>query len=85
MLNYDDNDYSQGYGQIKEAFKALTKDDIFNPYISDHAYRSSNGGDDIRHKLYVFDIRYREQNLESAQPMKIKFKFSKNVPAETYG
>ena len=26
LLNYDDDDYSQGYGQIKEAFIALTKD-----------------------------------------------------------
>ena len=31
LLNYEDDDYSQGYGQIKEAFKALTKDDILQP------------------------------------------------------
>ena len=35
LLNYDDDDYSQGYHQIKEAFKALTKDNILQPYISD--------------------------------------------------
>ena len=35
LINYDDDDYSQGYGQIKEAFKALTKDDILQPYISE--------------------------------------------------
>ena len=28
LLNYIDDDYSQGYGLIKKAFKALTKDDI---------------------------------------------------------
>ena len=28
-LNYDDDYYSQGYRQIKEAFRALTKDDTF--------------------------------------------------------
>ena len=28
LLNYDDDDYNQGNGQIKEAFRALTKDDI---------------------------------------------------------
>ena len=28
LLNYDDDDYSQGYEQIKQAFRALTKDDI---------------------------------------------------------
>ena len=30
LLNYDDGGYSQGYSQIKEAFRAFTKDDIFN-------------------------------------------------------
>ena len=35
LLNYDDDDYSQGYGQLKEAFKALTKDDILKPNITD--------------------------------------------------
>ena len=33
LLNYDDDDYSQRYGQIKEAFRALTKDDILRTYI----------------------------------------------------
>ena len=33
--NYDVDDYSQCYGQIKEDFKALTKDDILNPCIFD--------------------------------------------------
>ena len=35
LINYDDDDYSQGYGQIKEAFKALTKDDILQPYVTE--------------------------------------------------
>ena len=30
VLNYNDDDYSQGYGQIKEAFEALTKITSFN-------------------------------------------------------
>ena len=34
LLNYDDDEYSQGYGQITEAFKALAKDDILKPYIT---------------------------------------------------
>ena len=42
LLNYNDDDYSQGYGQNKEAFKALTKDNILQPYISDADFRSSN-------------------------------------------
>ena len=42
MLNYDDDDYAQGYHQIEQTFKALTKDDIFQPYISEDDFRSSN-------------------------------------------
>ena len=33
LLNYDDDDYSQGCGQIEETFKALTKKDVLQPYI----------------------------------------------------
>ena len=51
LINYDDDDYNQGYGQIKEAFKALTKDNILQPYISDNDFRSSNDDDNIRYKL----------------------------------
>ena len=42
LSNYDDDDYSQGYHQIKEAFKALTKDDILQPYISEENFGTSN-------------------------------------------
>ena len=28
LLNYDDDDYSQGYGHVKEAFRALPKNDF---------------------------------------------------------
>ena len=41
LLKYDDDDDSQGYAQIKEKFRALRKDDILNPYISDHNFRST--------------------------------------------
>ena len=84
MLNYDDDDYSQGFGHNKEAFKALTKYDILNDYISDKVFRSSDEGNDIGYSLYVFDKRYQKK-IESAQPVKIKYKFSGNVPPGTYG
>ena len=38
LINCDDDEYNQIYEQIKEAFKALTKDDILNPYISDNFF-----------------------------------------------
>ena len=38
LLNYYDHDYSQGYSQIKEAFRALRKDDILQPYISNNDF-----------------------------------------------
>ena len=84
LLNYDDDDYSQGYGQIKEAFKALTKDDILQRYISEDDFRSSNEGNNIGYNIYAFDIRY-QKNFENAQPVKVEFKFSENIPAGIYG
>ena len=82
-MNYDEY-YSQGYGQIKEAFRALTKDDIHRPYKSNNDFRSSNDADDIGYNLYVFDVRY-QKNLDSAQPIEREFKFSKNNPSGIYG
>ena len=84
LLNYDDDDYSQGYGVKKEAFRVLTKDYILEPYISEHDFRSSNNGNDTGYKLYVFDIRY-QKNFESAQTNKVEFKFSGNIDAGIYG
>ena len=69
LLNFDDDDYRQGYRPIKEGFRALTKDDILQPYISDTDFRSSDNNNDIGYNLYVFDMRY-QKNLESAQSKK---------------
>ena len=33
LINYDDDDYSQGCGQGKEVFRALKKDDIRQPFL----------------------------------------------------
>ena len=61
LLNYDDDDYSQGYHQIKEDFRALTKDNILQPFISDDDFRSSNiRVVDVDYNLYAFDIRYQK-------------------------
>ena len=84
LLNYDDDDYSQGCGQIKEAFKALTRDDILQPYITEDDFRSSNEGNIIGYNIYAFEIRY-QKSFENAQPVKVEFKFSENVVAGIYG
>ena len=84
LLNYNDDDYNQGYGQIKQAIRALTKDDILQPYISDHDFRSSNINNDIGYNLYVFDIRY-QKDFEILQPKKVEFKFDGVIPAGIYG
>ena len=84
LLNYDNDDYGQGYGLIKEAFKALTKDDILQPYISENDFRSSNNNNDVGYNIYAFDIRY-QKNFENAQPIKVEFKFSENIDAGIYG
>ena len=84
LLNYDTGDYSQGYGQIKESFKALTKDEIFKPYITEDDFRSSNEGYNIGYNLYALDIRY-QKNFENAQPVEVEFKFSENIPGGIFG
>ena len=85
FLNYEDDDYSQGYHQIKEAFRALTKDDILQPYISEADFRRSNAAvNDIGYKLYVFDIRY-QKIFTNSQPIKGEFKFDGVVPNDING
>ena len=84
LLNFDDDDYSQGYGQIKEAFKALTKDDILKPYISEDDFRSSNEGNNIGYNIYTVDIGY-QKNFENSQPVKVEFKFSEKNGAGICG
>ena len=57
LLNYNDYDFSEGYGLIKQAFKDLTKDDMLEPCRGDNDYRSNNTGNNIGYNLYVSDIR----------------------------
>ena len=84
LLNYNDDGYSQGYGQNKEAFEALTKDNLLQPYLSEHDFTSSSDDNDIGYNIYAFDIRY-QKNFESSQPIKVEFKFDGVVPAGIYG
>ena len=75
LLNYEDDDYAQGYHQIKEAFKALTKHDILQLYISEDNFRSSNVATiDVGYKIYVFDIRY-QKDYTASQPIKVEYIF----------
>ena len=84
-LNYDDADYAQVYSQIEEAFRALTKDDILQPYISEDDWRSSNvRADDVGYNLYVFGIRY-EKNFTNSQPIKVEFKIDRVVLNDVNG
>ena len=84
LLNYNDDDYSQGYGQVKEALKSLTKENLLHKYISEHDFGSSNDGNNIGYNIYAFDIRY-QKNFESSQPIKVEFKFDVVIPARIYG
>ena len=84
LLNYNDDDYSQGYGQIKEAFRFLTKDNILQSYKTEDDFESSNDEDNIGYKVHAFDIRI-QKSFESSQSVKIEFKFDGAVPAGIYG
>ena len=83
-LNYNDDDYSRGYGQIEEDFGALTKHYILHPYISEDDYRLCDDGDDIGYTIHAFDIRY-QKNFENSQPVKVELHFSENIPARING
>ena len=83
-LIYDD-DVDHSYAQIKEAFRALTKDDIVQPYISIDDFRSSNvRADDVGYNLYVFDIRY-QKNLTASQPINVELDFDGMVGNDNNG
>ena len=66
------------------SFRALTKYDILESYISDHAYRSFHEGDEFGFDLFVFDIRYQE-NFAAAQPIKVEFNFDAVLPNDING
>ena len=84
LLIFEDDEYSQWYHQIKEAFRALRHDDVVQPYISENDFRSSKDGVDVRYNIHAFDIRY-QKNFESSQPNKLEFKFDGVIPAGIYG
>ena len=85
ILSKYDDDYSQGYGQINEAFGALTKDDILQPYILDQDLRSSNvRADDVGYNLYIFDIGY-QQIFTAFRPIRVEFRFDGVVPNDING
>ena len=86
LLNYDDDDdYSQGYHQIKQVFHVLTTDDILQPYISDADFRSSNTrADDTEYDIYVFDLTYQKK-FTNSQPIKVEFEFDAVIPNDING
>ena len=85
LLNYDDDDKSQGYSRIKEAFRALTEENIKHSYISDNDFRSSNvRADDVGYNLYAFDRRH-QQVFRASQPIQVGFIFDGVVPNKKNG
>ena len=84
LPNFNSDDYSQGYHQIKETFRALTKNNKLQPYISENDYRSGNEGDNTGYNMHAFDKRY-QKNFESAQAIKVDFKFDGVILVGIYG
>ena len=84
LLNYNDDDYSQAYGQSKEIFETLTKNDTLQPYTTENYFRSSNDGHNIGYNVHSFDIR-DQKNFESGHLVKVEFKHDGVVPDGIYG
>ena len=55
---------------MKEVFKALTRNNILQPYITEDDFGSSNDGDNIAYNIHSFDKRYRK-NFESGQSLRV--------------
>ena len=83
-MNCNDDDYCQGYSQLKDVFKALAKDNRLQPNKTEDDFRPSNHGHDIGYKIHSFDIRY-QKSFESGQSVKVEFKLEDVVPAGLYG
>ena len=85
LFNYDDDHHTQGYFQIEEAFRALSKDNILQPYISDDDFRTTTvRGDDVGDNLNVFDIRY-QKNSTNTQSIELEVKFDRVGPIDING
>ena len=84
LLTYDDEYYSQGYVQSKKPFRVLTKEDVFQPYIFDHDFRSSKEGIDVGYMFYVRDVQC-QSNYTAAQPNKVVFQLDGVVPDNING
>ena len=85
-INYSDDDFSQGYGQIKEALRCPTEDAIFQPNISQQNFRSSNigeGGNEVGYSLNVCDIRH-EKDITADQTINVEFKISADDQVVVY-
>ena len=55
LLNYPDDDYPKECGKMKDGFRALTKFESFQLYITDQDVISSYNDDDVG-VIYEFSI-----------------------------
>ena len=69
---------------MKGALRALIKDNILQPYVSEEDFIFSKEGDNIDYNIHAFDIRY-QKNFQNGQSVKVEFKLDGVVPAGIYG
>ena len=80
LSNYDDGDYSQGYAQVKKAFRASTKVDNLQPYINNDNSRTLNvTADDVGYSLYNFEKKISKK-FTAPQLFEVEIKFDGVVP-----
>ena len=82
--NYAIDNYSKQMEKLFSCFRHLAKGNILHPYITQKDFTTSNNYPDSNpgYNLYVFDIRYHQDN-SSAQPIKKRFDFRPAVAAAT--
>ena len=69
-------------GEIAAPFRFLNKNATSQSDMSDHAFRSSNDGNECECNPYVSDMRYQKRFLAS-QPMNAEFEFFEKVRTDT--
>ena len=86
ILKHHYDYFFQGYGQI-EAFRALSKNDILQSYITDQNFRSAN--DDYDMIFYVMKNTFSIYDIKKIprlpKPKKVECKFFEDVPAGVNG
>ena len=74
--------YSEAYCEFVSCFRFLTKDNIFQPNLTQESFLRENDGNRRVYNLYAFEVRYH-QEYSTPQPLKVQTRISEVIPENT--